>query len=493
MRDNARTTYPVQLSAEWDRGIACLSSGYSHPLTMPEACRVFSRLLLHFAVLRSVLTHGSAVFAARLTMTASKPTLDIAILGAGIAGLALAIGLLKRGIVVTIYEAASDFSPVGAGIGLGPNSLAAIDLLDSRFRALYEAASTANERPEFEHSVFDALYAEKGFGEKRGWGRGLVGAEYFVRSSAHRRDLLNIMKSLVPDGMVKFDKRADEIAQQTGNAGVSITFQDGETITVDALIGCDGIKGATRKAVLQDLYPEEVAAKYCNMYIYRGILPMADAKAILGDHAGDAKWFMSQDRGVAIYPISKAREENFVFFVSDPMSWTGKQEPVACNKEDMVKDLAGFDQRLIRLLDWASPLRWPIFHHPDTPTYYNGRICLIGDVAHASSPGQAAGAGQGLEDAVVVSHLLSLLSSSSQLESAFEVYDNIRRPRAQKVVTTSQEAGRMYAFQDSDIGDDMHKIVENANQRLHWIWQHDLQADVEKAEEMLRTKLTQSR
>ena len=421
-------------------------------------------------------------------MTASKPPLEIAILGAGIAGLALAIGLLKRGIPVTVYEAASDFSPVGAGIGLGPNSLVAIDLLDSRFRALYEAASTANERPEFEHSVMDALYAEEGFGEKRGWHRGLIGAEYFVRSSAHRKDLLNIMKSLVPDGIVRFNKRADEIVQTAD--GVSILFQDGETIAVDALVGCDGIKGATRKAVLQDRYPDEVAAKYCNMYIYRGILPMADAKAILGTHAGDAKWFMSKGKGVAIYPISKAKEENFVFFISHPEGWTGKQEPVPCSKEDMVEDLAGFDERLIKLLDWASPLRWPIFHHPDTPTYYNGRICMIGDVAHASSPGQAAGAGQGLEDAVVLSHLLSIVSSPSQLNSAFEVYDSIRRPRAQKVVKTSQEAGEMYAWQDPDIGDDMHKIVENANGRLHWIWQHDLQGDVEKAEEMFN-KLVQ--
>lgn len=414
--------------------------------------------------------------------------LRIAILGAGISGLALAIGLRKRGIEVTIFEAASEFSPLGAGIGLGPSSLVAIDLLDGQFRTLYESASTANQRPGFEHSVFDALYAETGFGEARNWKHGLVGAEYFTRSSAHRRDLLNIMKGLIPEDVIYFGRRAESIIQEDSGQ-VQIRFQDEEKVVVDAVIGCDGIKGMSRRVVLEDRWPAEVEAKYCGMYIYRGILPMEDARRILGQHAGDAKWFMNQNRSVAIYPISKGKEENFVFFIHDPEPWQGKQEAVECSKEDMRKDLESFDQRLLKLLDWASPLRWPIFHHPDTPTYYNGRICLVGDVAHASSPGQAAGAGQGLEDAVVLAHLLSLVGEPGQLDAAFEVYDEIRRPRAQKVVKTSQEAGEMYVWRDPDIGSDMQKIVENANGRLHWIWKHDLKGDVRKAEEMFEGKI----
>lgn len=422
-------------------------------------------------------------------MAGDKQPLDIAIIGAGIGGLALAIGLSRRGILVTIYEAANEFSAVGAGIGLGPNALQAIDLLDSRFRNLYETAKTENERQEFEHSVFDALYAEEGleFGEKIGWTRGLVGAEYFTRSSAHRKDVLTIMKSLVPEGIVKFGKKVQSIRQTKDS--VDITFHDGEAITVDALIGCDGIKGITRSAVLQDIAAEEVPAKYCRMYIYRGIVPMKDAKGIMGKHAGDAKWFMSKGKGLAIYPISKGKEENFVFFVHDSRPWTGPQEALECSRDEMTSDLASFDHRLLKLLDWAKPLRWPIFHHPSTSTYYNGRICMLGDVAHASSPGQAAGAGQGLEDAVVLAHLLSLVTSTDQLQHAFSVYDTIRRPRAQRVVQTSEEAGEMYVWNAPGIGHNMKKIVENANSRLHWIWQHDLREDIQKAETMFSDQI----
>ncbi|KAI1633041.1 hypothetical protein F4809DRAFT_52325 [Biscogniauxia mediterranea] len=405
---------------------------------------------------------------------------SIAILGAGIGGLAVAIGLIKRGVPVTIYEAAGQFSAVGAGIGLGPNSLNAIDFIDPRFREEYNKAKTPNEKAEFEHSVFDALYAEEGFGEKRGWTRGLVGAPYFTRSSAHRQDLLNIMASFIPPGTVRFSKRAQSIEQKDNK--VIVTFQDGDVVTVDAVIGCDGVKGISRRAVLRDIAPEQIAPVYSGMYIYRGIVPMDKAKKLLGTHAGDAKWFMAQGKGLVIYPISKGREENFVYFISNKKPWTGGDAAVPCTREDMEADLEGFDPRLLKLLDHAKPLRWPTWHHPKTSTYYNGRVCLLGDVAHASSPHQAAGAGQGLEDAAVLCHLLALVKSPDQFESAFQAYDAIRRPRAQKVVLTSYDAGMIYMWQDEKIGDDMDKILENANQRLHWIWLHDLKKDIKKAE-----------
>ena len=214
--------------------------------------------------------------------------LSIAILGAGIAGLALAIGLTKRGVPCTVYDACEAFSAIGAGIGLGPNSLNAIDLLDPSFREKYNDAKTANERPEFKHSVFDALLAEEGFGANRGWHRGLVGAPYFERSSAHRKALLEIMASFIPAGTVQFSKRAVSV-EQVGDK-VEIRFADSKTAVADAVIGADGIRGITRKAVLGERAPDLVQPKYTGMYIYRGVLPMADAKEILGEHAGDAKW-----------------------------------------------------------------------------------------------------------------------------------------------------------------------------------------------------------
>jgi len=134
----------------------------------------------------------------------------------------------------------------------------------------------------------------------------------------------------------------------------------------------------------------------------------------------------------------------------------------------------------------VKPVKWPLFHHPDTPTYINGRVALLGDSAHASSPSQAAGAGQGLEDALVLSRLLGLVESADQLDAAFEAYDAVRRPRAQNVVQQSLEVGTAYFLVHPDFGNDLQKLTDDANKRLPLIWWHDLQGDCKSAENHFR-------
>lgn len=137
-------------------------------------------------------------------------------------------------------------------------------------------------------------------------------------------------------------------------------------------------------------------------------------------------------------------------------------------------------------------MKWPLFHHPDTPTYYKGRVCLLGDSAHASSPSQAAGAGQGLEDALIFSKILSLVNSPSQLDAAFQVYDSIRRPRAQRVVQESKEVGVAYFLTHPDFGNDLQKITDDANRRLPLIWWHDLEGDLKTAESKFKELVEKS-
>lgn len=105
----------------------------------------------------------------------------------------------------------------------------------------------------------------------------------------------------------------------------------------------------------------------------------------------------------------------------------------------------------------------------------------MGDSAHASTPSQAAGAGQGLEDALLLSRILGLVNASDQLGSAFQVYDAIRRPRAQGVVRESYNVAVEYFLEHPEFGSDLQKITDAANQRLPQIWWHDLEADVRMA------------
>jgi salicylate hydroxylase len=291
-------------------------------------------------------------------MESVKPAISIAIIGSGIGGLALAIGLLKQNVDCTIYEAAPRFDAVGAGIGLGPNALKAMELMDEKFAKLYDDIKVGNTSPERVHEQIEILGAEEELGMLKGWKGGSVGHPKFERSSAHRKALLEVMKSLIPEGTVKFNKRVVNVRQNEGEKAI-LVFADGEMVEADAVIGCDGIKGMTRRLVLESRYPEEVAAKYTNIYVYRGIGPMAKAKKIIGSYAEDARWYMKESQGWAMYPISKGSEVNIVAFMQDKNQWEGEQVAKDVTREQMLSEFTGFDIRLQSLLEVSSQFLTP--------------------------------------------------------------------------------------------------------------------------------------
>jgi salicylate hydroxylase len=188
------------------------------------------------------------------------------------------------------------------------------------------------------------------------------------------------------------------------------------------------------------------------------------------------------------------QEFNFLLCVADPHPW--KPTNAVTEKvthEAMMADFADerIDERFRQLLSKANPIKWGFFHHPHTSTYYRGRVVLLGDSAHASLPFQAAGAAQGLEDALVLSNVLAELAKLSTgkdaditayIEAGFEAYDSVRRPRAQKQLEQSAELARMIFFQHEEAGDDMSKILPRLQRgRFDWIWFHDVDYDIKKA------------
>lgn len=272
----------------------------------------------------------------------------IAIIGAGIGGLALAIGLTHQNVGYTIYEAAPTFSAIGAGIALGPNSLCAMDLIDPTLRELYNNISTGNETPGKEHVFADFLLAEPGFGANQGWEGAPVGSKDFTKSGAHRKDLLDIMKQRFPTTNVRFSKRAVEV-RQSGRK-VRILFADGEVVEADAVVGCDGGKGVTRPAVLATDYPEHVAAKYSGRYVYRAVIPPGEAQKALGKYAGDGKMFLGPGHYLAMYRMSGGRS-NLVASRQKGEPWTHSQWTEEVTREEMLADFDGCDPRLVKLLE----------------------------------------------------------------------------------------------------------------------------------------------
>ena len=85
--------------------------------------------------------------------------------------------------------------------------------------------------------------------------------------------------------------------------------------------------------------------------------------------------------------------------------------------------------------------------------------------------------------------LLGKIQNVKQIPFAFAAYDQVRRPRSQKVVTTSREAGRLGAFEEEGVGSNIEKVRERLSNRMHWIWNRDMVAQNAEAVRLFEESL----
>lgn len=369
-----------------------------------------------------------------------------------------------------------------------------MDLIEPGFRPKYDQICVGNKPADAQDVFFEGMLLQQGLGQDQPWyGKSSWGHKDFIRKSAHRKALLDIMTSFVPLEHVKFNKKLVSIEQNPSK--VILTFADGEVAEASILCGGDGIQSTVREHVLAPIHPDQVAPVYANAYCYRAVIPMAEAYDILGDLTDVAKFYFGHDRAVVTYRISGGKEFNYLHCVATDKPWA-KENAVTekVSHEAMMEDFenSDVDGRLVSLLSKCPPVRWGLFHHAHTATYYRDRVVLIGDSAHASLPFQAAGAAQGLEDALILSNVLagfarSSIEGSANVDVALKAYDTVRRPRAQKQLEQSAEVQSMLFFQDEAVGDAMEKVLPRLQRgRFEWLWFHDVEQDVRKALELMK-------
>ncbi|KAF2433666.1 mannitol 1-phosphate dehydrogenase [Tothia fuscella] len=411
----------------------------------------------------------------------STSPFTIAVIGGGIAGLSLTLGLLQHQISVTLYEAASKFGEVGAGVSFGPNASRAMKLISPRIFEGFENRATRNQWEDKSQVWFDFRYGES-CGGKRTIGEKIATLECEGgQASVHRAHFLDEMVQLLPDGVAKFGKRC--VGYEQDGRHVVLKFSDGSTAEHSAAIGCDGIKSKMRTELLGGDNPASKAV-YSGKYAYRGLIPMEKAEKLLGEElAKNSQMYLGNHGHVLTFSIEKGRTMNVVAFSSSEQ-WEKEDWVVPMKKEDMFRDFEGWGDSVKEILSLTEkPDIWALFNQPHASTYYKGNVCLIGDAAHATTPHQGAGAGMAIEDSYILCNLLAEVKSAKGIEAAFRAYDAVRRPRSQKLVTTSREAGQLYEFELE--GSDPEAIRVNLLQRMDWLWKHDLTADLAEAKEIL--------
>ncbi|WP_421842249.1 salicylate 1-monooxygenase [Marinobacter algicola] len=407
--------------------------------------------------------------------------LSIGIVGGGIGGVALAVALSRDPeLEVHLFEAAQRFSEIGAGVSFGPNAVRAIQLLGLE-KSYYRIADSSP-------SPFEDVWFE--------WRRG-IDDTYLTsslapdcgQSSVHRADFLDAIVANLPDGIAQFGKRCVDIQQDAD--GVEVAFEDGSHHRCDILIGFDGIKSAVRQHVLSSEQYRDLAPFWSGTYAYRGMIPTKQLEQAMEARGADKRlalvpqMYLGPDRHILTFPVKQSKLINVVAFITDrstpnPALPKGEAWVNTVTQKEMLGIFEGWGAGSQAILECIpEPTRWALHELPELPHYRRNRVLITGDAAHAMVPHQGAGAGQALEDAYVLASLLTdTHCTRDNAEHVLAAFEAIRHERTCKVQRTSHEAGDLYEYSASGIGDDEARIAANLETRFDWLWNHDPRDDV---------------
>ena len=229
---------------------------------------------------------------------------------------------------------------------------------------------------------------------------------------------------------------------------------------------------------------------YSHRYAYRGLVPMDKAvEAIDADLAVNRVMHMGQDGHILTFPVAHGKTMNVVAFVYDPKEWANERLVVPTTREEAMRDFAhwGVTAKAIVSLLQDNMDRWAIFDLGEHPLdcFYQGRVCLAGDAAHATSPHHGAGAGFCIEDSAVLAELMLTAWNAIQsgeakkptadvLEAALVVFDQSRRERTQWLIGSSRVSADLYEWRHEACGRDPERIKEELLWRNHKIWHVDI-------------------
>ncbi len=387
----------------------------------------------------------------------------VLIAGGGIGGLSAALALLRRGVPVKVYEQASEFRELGAGIQLGPNGtrlLFGLGLEDA-LRAVSSEAAAKEIRLWNSGRTWKLFDLGKDSIDR-------FGAPYLMvsRSDLHRV-LVNAVKAIDPDVLVL---RARAVSARTSGDHATLTFADGRCIDGAAVIAADGVHSALRRELAG-----EPSATFTGMLAWRGSIPVDVLPDELRRPVG-TNW-VGPGGHVVTYPVRSGAVLNFVGIAerddwrSD--SWLDKGTTGEC-----ANDFRGWHpliQTMIGAIE--QPFKWALLVREPIDRWVDGRVALLGDAAHASLPFLAQGAIMAMEDGIVLARAIE--SHSHDIPRALKIYQETRRDRANAVVRGSAENVRR--FHNPTLADpaaaeayvDRAWEPEAVRRRYDWLFEHD--------------------
>jgi 2-polyprenyl-6-methoxyphenol hydroxylase-like FAD-dependent oxidoreductase len=338
---------------------------------------------------------------------------QILVIGAGIAGLATAVALQRRGHDVTVIEERTDTSS-GAGISIWPNALAALDEI-----GLGDAVREAGGRV-----TAGALRWRDGTWLRHPTHERLVKALGEPLVVIRRSALTKVLADAVADGVVRHGLSAHELIATAD--GVRVRLSDSTTRVADAVVGADG----TRSVVARHLNGT-LTDRYVGYTAWRGVADYSLDPDVAGEVMGPGVEFghvpLGQDR-TYWFATERAPEGS----VAPHGELTHLKARFASWADPIPAVLAATDPQDV--------LRNDLYDRDQARQWSRGPILVVGDAAHPMRPHLGQGGCQGLEDAAI---LARFMDGADDMGTAFARFAAFRRRRVRSLVRESAWIGRI--------------------------------------------------
>jgi 2-polyprenyl-6-methoxyphenol hydroxylase-like FAD-dependent oxidoreductase len=323
------------------------------------------------------------------------------IIGGGIAGLASALALTRRGWQVEVLEAAPEFTEAGAGLSVWPNALRALDALGVgdgvRSQAVLRGQVGIRDAAGRWLSRTDTAELERRYG---------------LIAMIHRADLLGVLRAAVPEAVLRPGTTVTEVRPDG-----TVVHSSGQS-AADLVVGADGVHSVTRRSV----WPGSPAPRYAGYTSWRVVTaPVRVTEA-------SESWGRGERFGYVPLPDGR------VYCYATANAPEGAADGGLAGLRSR---FSGWHDPIPALLDAADPgnvLHHDLYELPPLRTYTAGKVVLAGDAAHAMTPNLGQGACQALEDAVV----LGTVMASGDGPGA---YNRQRRSRTQMISRHSRRIG----------------------------------------------------
>jgi 3-hydroxybenzoate 6-monooxygenase len=354
-------------------------------------------------------------------------TLSVVVAGGGIGGLAAAYVLGRQGHQVTVLEQASAFGEIGAGIQLGPNIFRMFEVL-----GLTEAINRVAFFPTG-LGMNDVRTGEK---VVRVPLRDVAVAAYgYPYGVIYRVDIHNVFLEAcqrLPNVTLRTSTKVESYTQDA--QGVTVQLGGGESLRGDALIGADGLWSRVREAVVGDGKP-----RVSGHIAYRAVLKREDVPAHLW--SDDVLLWGGEKTHLVHYPLRRGELFNLVaVFHSNKYDegWNTFGDTAELN-ERFADAVPQVRELLEKIETWKM---WVLCDREPVKNWSDGRVTLLGDAAHPMLQYLAQGAGQAIEDAVVLGEALK--HTRNDVASAFQKYQQARYLRTGRVQLTARFYGDIY-------------------------------------------------